>query len=109
MRAIIADHLSTGVRVVYEGDFVLPEMATLAMYGDHPNAGRVRALVVSEPDEAQIAENYRIREGGAEAERSRTSSQFDAFLRTECVRCGVPLVNARPWPSGIERALAALR
>jgi 2-phosphoglycerate kinase len=109
MRAIITDHLSTGVRVVYEGDFLLPEMAALAMYGDQPNAGRVRALVVSEPDEDQIAENYRIREGGAAAERSRTSSLFDAFLRVECVHYGVPLVNARPWPSGVERAVAALR
>ena len=58
MRAVIADHLETRTPVVYEGDFLLPELATMATYGDEPNDGRVRALFVSEPDEAQIAANY---------------------------------------------------
>ena len=109
MRAIIADHLATGVRVVYEGDFLLPEMATFATYGDEPNAGRVRALFVSEPDDTQIADNYRAREGEVKPERARTSALFDAFLRAECARYDVPVVHARPWPSVVERAMAALR
>ena len=108
MRAVIADHLATGVRVVYEGDFLLPEMATLATYGDKPNDGRVWGLFVSEPDEAQIADNLRVREGGVEAMRSRTSFLFDAFLRAECARHGVPIVSARPWVSVVERAAEAL-
>lgn len=108
MRAVIADHLQTGTRVVYEGDFLLPEMATMATYGDEPNGGRVRALFVSEPDEAQIAANYVAREGGAERERSRASWLFDAFIRAECRRHGVPVVDARPWDSVVERALIAM-
>ena len=108
MRAVIADHLETRTPVVYEGDFLLPELATMAMFGDEPNDGRVRALFVSEPDEAQIATNYVAREGGAQPERARASSLFDAFLRAECDRHGVPVVAARPWDDVVERALAAL-
>jgi 2-phosphoglycerate kinase len=104
MRAVIADHLETGTRVVFEGDFLLPEMATLATYGHEPNDGRVRALFVSEPDERQIAANYFAREGGAEPERVRTSWLFDAFLRDECARHGIALVEARPWDSVVQRA-----
>jgi hypothetical protein len=92
MRAIIAEHLQTGTRVVYEGDWLLPEMATMTAYGNEPNGGRVRALFVSEPDEAQIAANYGAREGGAQ----RASSLFKAFIRAECGRHGVPVVDARP-------------
>jgi 2-phosphoglycerate kinase len=109
MRAMIADHLQTGTRVVYEGDFLLPEIATMTDYGDEPNSGRVRALFVSEPDEAQIAANFGAREGGAERERSRASALFDAFIRAEGGRHAVPVVEARPWDSVVERALTALK
>jgi 2-phosphoglycerate kinase len=108
MRAVIADHLVTRTPVVYEGDFLLPELATMATYGDEPNDGRVRALFVSESDEAQIAANYIAREGAVQPERARVSWLFDAFLRAECDRHGVPVVAARPWDSVVERALAAL-
>jgi 2-phosphoglycerate kinase len=108
MRAVIADHLETRTPVVYEGDFLLPEMATMAKYGDEPNDGRVRALFVSETDEAQLAANYLDREAGVEPERVRASWLFDAFLRSECGHHGLPIVDARPWDSVVERALAAL-
>ena len=108
MRAVIADHLATCTPVVFEGDFLLPEMATMLTYGDEPNDGRVRALFVSEPVGAQIAANYVAREGGAQPERARDSWLFDAFLRSECDRHGVPVVDSRPWDSVVERALAAL-
>jgi 2-phosphoglycerate kinase len=108
MEAVIADHLVTRTAVVYEGDFLLPELATTATFGDQPNEGRVRALFVSEPDEGQIAANYVAREGGADPERARASALFDAFLRVECAHHGVPLVDARPWGSTVERALAML-
>ena len=109
MRAVIADHLKTGTRVVYEGDFLLPEIATMTHYGDEPNGGRLRALFVSEPDATQIAANYVAREGSADRERSRASALFDAFIRAECARHGVPVVEARPWGSVVERALAVVK
>lgn len=78
-------------------------------YGDEPNGGRLRALFVSEPDATQIAANYVAREGSADRERSRASALFDAFIRAECARHGVPVVEARPWGSVVERALAVVK
>jgi hypothetical protein len=46
--------------------------------------------------------------GGVEPERTRASWLFDAFLRAECDGHCVPVVDARPWESVVERALAAL-
>lgn len=108
MQALVAEHLQTGTRVVYEGDFLLPELATMTSYGGRSNQGRVRALFVSEPDPAQVAANHEARDGGAEPERSRTSSLFDAFIRAECTRHNVPFIYARPWVSVVDRALVAL-
>jgi 2-phosphoglycerate kinase len=109
MRAVIADHLETRTPVVYDGDFLLPEMATMTNYLDEQNGSRVRALFVSEPDEATIAANYVEREGEAQSERARTSWLFDDFLRSECHRHGVPIVDARPWDTVVERAFALLQ
>ena len=108
MRALIADHLMTGTRVIYEGDHLLPELATMATYGSESNGGRVRALFLSEPDPAQIAANFEARDGGVEPARPRTSSLFDAFIRAECTQHNVPVVDARPWASVVERIVAAL-
>jgi 2-phosphoglycerate kinase len=109
MQAVIADHLETRTPVVYEGDFLLPEMATMTNSRDDSNDGRVRALFVTEPDEATIAANYIEREGAAQPERAHTSWLFDAFLRSECYRHGVPIVDARPWDTVVDRALALVQ
>lgn len=108
MQVLIAEHLRTGTRVVYEGDFLLPELATMTTYGGESNQGRVGALFVSERDAAQIAANHEARDGGVEPARSRTSSLFDALIRAECMRHKMPIVDARPWATVVDRALAAL-
>jgi 2-phosphoglycerate kinase len=115
MRAVIADHLETRTPVVFEGDFLLPELATMAAYGDEPNDGRVRGLFVSEADEAQIAANYRAREGDAQSTRARSSWLFDAFLRSSqngsaCSRSEQSLpraATARSSSTGVARCCAS--
>ena len=102
IEAVIADHLDTGIRVVYEGDYFSPEL--VARIGDD----RVRGLFVSEPDEAQIGANLTGREGEVEPERIRTCRVLDERFRASCALVGVPVVAARPWADVVERALAAL-
>ena len=106
MRAVIADHLETATPSRVRGR--LPPSGDGDCTGDERNEARVQALFVSEPDEAQIAANFMVREGRAQPERARTSWLFDGFLRAECDGRGVPIVDARPWESVVERALAAL-
>lgn len=106
LEAVIANRLEAGSQAILEGDFLLPELMT--RFPKEVGEGRVRALFVLEEDEAQIAANYRVRDGEDQPLRARTSWLKNGWLRAECEGCGVPTLPARPWASGLERALALL-
>lgn len=100
--AVIADHIEFAAPVVFEGDYLLPELA--AGFGD-----AVRAVVLDEPDEEQIAANYLRREPGTEQrDRARVSALVSAELARRARRHDVPVVPARPWSDVIDRADKAL-
>ena len=103
LEAVIANHLETDTPVVLEGDFILPELVTAV-----GQPGDVRAVFVTESDEAQLARNYLARDGAAQPDRAHESWRFDAWLTAECARLGVPTVAARPWETLFERAVALL-
>ncbi|MFG3259384.1 hypothetical protein [Streptomyces sp. NPDC048172] len=101
--AVIADHLAFDAPVVFEGDYLVPELAS-------GHGGRVRAVVVDEADTARITANYREREPGAGDQRHRAavSALVGARLAERAAAAGVPVVPARPWPDGLARVHAAL-
>ena len=105
---VIANHLDGGSPIVLEGDFILPALAARETYAGVPAAGRVRALIVYEPDEGQIGRNYLAREGEPQPGRARASWRHSEWLRREAERLGLPALAARPWETGVERALALL-
>ena len=105
---VIGNHLEGGPPIVLEGDFLLPELAVRDVYADQAADGRVRAIVIVEPDEAQIARNYLAREGEEQAGRARLSWRYSEWLREEAERLGVPVVPARPWDTVFERCLDAI-
>jgi 2-phosphoglycerate kinase len=102
--AVIADHVEFAAPVVFEGDYLLPELAAEA-------GTAVRAVVLDEQDEDQIAANYQRREPGAQQQRdrARVSALVSAELARRARRCGVPVVPARPWSDGLDRVDKALR
>jgi 2-phosphoglycerate kinase len=102
--AVIADHIEFGMPVVFEGDYLLPELA--AGFGD-----AVRAVVISEPDEDRIVANILSREpgGGEQRFRALVSTCHSAALSTRAARLGIPIVPASPWSDGLDRVDAALR
>jgi len=102
--AVIADHVEFAAPVVFEGDYLLPELAAEA-------GTAVRAVVLDEQDEDQIAANYLRREPGAQQQRdrARVSALVSAELARRARRCGVPVVPARPWSDGLDRVDKALR
>ncbi len=108
VEAVIGSRLEVGVPVVIEGDFLLPEWANTASFAGEPNDGRVRAVFVSEDDEAQLLANFLAREGDLQQQRAHASSAVDRWLRSECARVGVPTVAARPWATAVDRTLAAV-
>ena len=102
--AVIADHVEFGAPVVFEGDYLLPELAAEA-------GTAVRAVVLDEQDEDQITANYRRREPAErqQRDRARVSALVSAELARRARSCGVPVVPARPWRDGLDRADKALR
>ncbi len=104
---VIANHLEERSAVVLEGDFLLPALAARTSFNGVPAEGRVRALIVHEPDEAQIARNYEAREGD-QGDRARWSWNHSEWLRREATGLGIPALPARPWETTLARAIALL-
>lgn len=101
--AVIADHVEFAAPVVFEGDYLLPELAAEA-------GTAVRAVVIDEQDEDQITANYLRREpSGPQRDRARVSALVGAELARRARHCGVPVVPARPWGDGLDRVDKALR
>jgi 2-phosphoglycerate kinase len=108
LEAVIANHLEGHTSVILEGDFLLPELATLKKFEDQLNNGGVKALFVYEEDEKQITANYLAREGEEQECRARSSWVFNQWLRAECKRLKVPAISSRPWETVLERAISVL-
>jgi len=103
--AVIADHVECGAPAVFEGDYLLPELAG----GQGGPGGLVRAVLLDEPDAEQIAANYLRREPGTQqAGRARVSAMIGAGLARRARRLGIPVVPARPWGGSVDRVTEAL-
>jgi 2-phosphoglycerate kinase len=105
---VIANHLESQTPVVLEGDFLLPELAVRHGYGGIAADGRVKAVIVYESDEEQLARNFLAREGEPQPGRARACWHYSEWLRKEAERLGLPAVAARPWETVLERTLVAL-
>ena len=108
LELVIANHIESRAPIILEGDFILPELATLPAYNGIGAADQVRGLFIYEPDEQQIARNYFAREGEEQPSRARSSWRNSEWLRTEAERLGVPAIAARPWDTVFERSIAAI-
>jgi 2-phosphoglycerate kinase len=101
---VIADRLNSGIRTVFEGDFIQPAFAASKTFDGVPAAGRVRSVFVYDTLE-QFAMNIAAREGEDQPRRAEISWSYSEWLRTECERLDVPSISARPWETAVERAL----
>ena len=110
LEAVSANHIETDRPTVIEGDFILPALAALPKFGEYANNGRVRAVFIDEPDEAQIAANFLAREPehGPQEKRARVSWLYNQWLKQEADRLGLISLPARPWDTLFQRLLAHL-
>lgn len=107
MTPVIAERLESGIRSVFEGDFIQPAFANSETFDGVPAAGRVRSVFVYDTLE-QFASNIAAREGEEQPRRAQISWDYSEWLRAECERLGVPSISARPWETAVERALRAI-
>ena len=100
--AVIANHLETNMPVVLDGDYALPEQFAAV-------SERVRAVFIYEPDEDVILSNLKTREPDwtDHEKRSQVGRLFGQWLKDECERLGLPVVQARPWDTVIDRVAKA--
>jgi 2-phosphoglycerate kinase len=110
LEAVIANHLESDTPVVLEGDFILPMLAAQPNFDGVTNGGRVRGLFIDEPDLDRLIANYREREpaAGEQIKRAQVSRDYGAWLKAEALRVGATVLPARPWQTGLERALRML-
>lgn len=103
LQAVIQDHLEENIPMVLEGDFLLPQLAASVQ------GVRVKSLFIHEPKREQILQNYAAREGELQHYRADVSHAYGSWLREECAKYGIPVVEARPWDSLMERVQTCLK
>ncbi len=110
LEVVIASHLESGSAVVLEGDFIHPALADQLLFERQCNAGRVKAVIIDEPDEDQLVRNFLQREPdrGEQRQRAQVSCLYAAWLREEARKSQVPVVQARPWDNVFERVLEVI-
>jgi 2-phosphoglycerate kinase len=107
LEPVIADHLDSSEPVVFDGDFVLPELVAKASFDGVAADGRVRGVFLHE-DEDQLGRNFLARDGQEQTRRARSSWWYGEHLRAGCARLGVPSIPARPWDTTVDRAIDAI-
>lgn len=103
LKAVTKNHIDSGVPVIIEGDFILPELTV-----SFDNL-RVKAFYVKEPDKNQLLQNYHAREGGElQHYRAEISVAYDKWLCDTCIELGIKVIEARPWNTAVSRAVEIL-
>jgi 2-phosphoglycerate kinase len=110
LEVVIANHIESQRPIVLEGDYILPALGAQARYGEYANQGRIRAIFIDEADEAQIVQNYLLREPdeGEQTFRAHVSWLYADWLRREAEKFGIAVVPSRPWDTLFERLVAVL-
>ena len=98
LKAIVVNHVESGVPIIIEGDFVYP--ALVLSFGNP----KIKGFFVKEQDKDQILRNFSVREGGElQHYRADISVAYDKWLSDSCEKLGIPTIEARPWNTALYR------
>ncbi|HET9492767.1 MAG TPA: isopentenyl transferase family protein [Chloroflexia bacterium] len=113
---VITHHVDTQSPVIIEGDGILSSLLARPAVRDYVKNGLVKAVFLTEPDEAAIHLGTTTRaRGTAETTDAELAAQVRAawlygqWLAHEAERYGAPLVEARPWATLPQRILTAIK
>jgi len=103
LKSLADRYIEDDLPVIIEGDFVCPEF-TVAF-----NNPKIKSLYVLESDKEQLLCNYLAREGGElQHYRAEISAAYGKQLMDACETLGIPVIEARPWETIVDRASDAL-
>lgn len=109
-----ASHVDHAGSAIFEGDAIIPALATYPLLRERVSSGQVALAFLVEPDEEILLRNMLARGRGMEtrsAAEQRTEARakwlFGQWLAAEAVRHGLPVVEPRPWETLADRIVRA--
>jgi 2-phosphoglycerate kinase len=112
IEVVIENHVDTHAPLVIEGDALLPALFARPSVQVRADNGSVQAIFLIEPEEDVILANIIARGRSAneytEAElRTEAHAKwlYGQWLANEAHRYGLPVVEARPWSTLVERIM----
>jgi 2-phosphoglycerate kinase len=115
LEVIIENHVDTADPIVIEGDGILPALLARPSVHVRTMRGHVRAIFLLEAEEQVLLANIIARQRGvthrteaALRTEARAKWLYGQWLAREAHRAGLPVLEARPWSTLVERVMAAL-
>lgn len=103
LKAVIDDHVLENIPMILEGDFILPELSASF---DNP---KIKMILIYEPSREQILQNYLSREEELQKERADRSYAHGNWLKENCCKLGIPVIESRPWDTLMERVISIIQ
>ena len=112
-QVVLVRHHFVNRPLILEGFWVLPEFAAQSSFNGIEITGRVRSLFLYEPDIDALKERLYDRDGergipSDQPGRLRMFHEHGLLIKQRAEALGLPTLEARPFETLLERALAAL-
>lgn len=112
---VIANHIDTAAPLIVEGDNILPSLLERPLLRQYVLAGLLQVVFLVESQEAVIQANIEGRARGTTLQstqelqtEARTKWLYGQWLSTEAQRLNIPIVEARPWVTLVDRVTSTL-
>ena len=110
LEAVIENHVDTCDPIVIEGEGILPGLLRRTSVAERAATGSVRSVFLVEPDASEILINIRARDREStphdDSERhteAKAKWLFGQWIVAEADRCGLHVIEPRPWSTLAER------
>jgi hypothetical protein len=82
---------------------LLPELSTSL------SKPRIKTIFIHEPSREQTLQNYLSREGTHQEHRANVSHAWGNWLKENCEKHNIPVIEARPWDTVMERVISKVK
>ena len=115
IEVVVESHIDTAAPIIIEGDGILPSLLTRPAVQKQVLKGHVQAVFLLESNEERVFANMVERARGITGrseEELRTEAHakwlYGQWLVKEAHHLDLPVIEARPWNTLLERILVAL-